>query len=77
LEFAARYLGADEHGRETFSYLEGEVPDDLDAGFSNATMSAAARLIRRFITRPLERHLRKAPRPNWRPGPQLYAIPRK
>jgi Ser/Thr protein kinase RdoA (MazF antagonist) len=48
LEFAARYLGVDEQGRETFSYLEGEVPDELDAGFSDATLAAAARMIRRF-----------------------------
>jgi hypothetical protein len=27
---APRYLGRDEQGRETFAYLEGDVPDDLD-----------------------------------------------
>jgi Ser/Thr protein kinase RdoA (MazF antagonist) len=48
LELTARYLGVDEQGRETFSYLEGEVPDELDAGFSDATLAAAARLIRHF-----------------------------
>jgi Ser/Thr protein kinase RdoA (MazF antagonist) len=45
---APRYLGRDEHGREIFSYLEGDVPDELDAGFSDETLSAAARLIRRY-----------------------------
>ena len=44
---APRYLGRDEQGRETFSYLEGDVPDELDA-LSDETLVAAARLIRRF-----------------------------
>jgi Ser/Thr protein kinase RdoA (MazF antagonist) len=48
LELAPRYLGTDEEGRETFSYLHGDVPDELDAGFGDATIAAAARLIRRF-----------------------------
>jgi len=48
LEIAPRYLGADQQGREIFSYLEGEVPAELDASFSDATLTAAARLIRRF-----------------------------
>ena len=48
LELAPRYLGVDDQGREMFSYLEGEVPDELDAGFTDATLVAAARLIRRF-----------------------------
>jgi Ser/Thr protein kinase RdoA (MazF antagonist) len=48
LDVAPRYLGSDEQGRETFSYLEGEVPDELDAGFSDATLASAARLIRRY-----------------------------
>jgi Ser/Thr protein kinase RdoA (MazF antagonist) len=48
LELAPRYLGTDEQGRETFTYLAGEVPDELDASFTDATLIAAARLIRRF-----------------------------
>lgn len=48
LELAPRYLGVDDQGREMFSYLDGEVPDELDAAFSDATVVAAARLIRRF-----------------------------
>ena len=48
LAFAPRYLGVDAEGREMLSYLEGEVPDELDAGFSDATLAAAARLIRRY-----------------------------
>ena len=48
LALAPRYLGVDEQGREIFSYLEGEVPDELDAGFGDAALEAAARLIRRF-----------------------------
>src|SRR5436309_9727864 len=47
LEIAPRYLGVDEQNREIFSHLAGEVPDDLDAGFDDATLVAAARLIRR------------------------------
>src|SRR5437868_8010810 len=31
-----------------FGFLEGDVPDELDAGYSDATLVAAARLIRRF-----------------------------
>jgi len=45
---APRYLGRDEQGRETFSYLEGEVPDELDAGLGDETLIAAACLIRRY-----------------------------
>ena len=41
---APRYFGRDEQGRETFSYLEGDVPNELDAGFSDEAVSAAARL---------------------------------
>jgi hypothetical protein len=48
LELAPRYLGVDGEGREILSYLEGEVPEELDAGFSDATIAEAARLIRRF-----------------------------
>jgi Ser/Thr protein kinase RdoA (MazF antagonist) len=48
LELAPRYGGVDEQGRETLSFLEGDVPAELDAGYSDATLVAAARLIRRF-----------------------------
>lgn len=47
-EDAPRYLGSDEQGREILSYLPGEVPLDLDASVPDATLAAAARLIRRF-----------------------------
>jgi hypothetical protein len=43
-----RYLGHDEKGRETFSFLAGNVPADLDATFADETLAAAAQLIRRF-----------------------------
>jgi aminoglycoside phosphotransferase (APT) family kinase protein len=48
LELAPRYRGVDEQGREMFSFLEGDVPDQLDASYSDATLVATARLIRRF-----------------------------
>ena len=48
LELAPRYLGVDDEGREMFSYLDGEAPDELDAALSDAAIVAAARLIRRF-----------------------------
>ena len=48
LEIAPRYLGTDQQGREMFSYLAGDVPVELDASFSDATLTIAAQLIRRF-----------------------------
>jgi len=45
---APRFLGVDRQGREVLSYIEGVVPDDLDAGISDAVLVAAARLLRRF-----------------------------
>jgi aminoglycoside phosphotransferase (APT) family kinase protein len=48
LEIAPRYLGTDQQGREMFSHLAGEVPAELNASFSDATLTAAAQLIRRF-----------------------------
>jgi hypothetical protein len=48
LELAPRYLGVDAAGREIFSYLGGNVPGELDADFSDATLAEAAQLIRRF-----------------------------
>jgi len=40
-------LGTDEQGRDIFSYIPGEVPDDL-AFHDDETLGAAARLIRRY-----------------------------
>src|SRR5712691_1834687 len=48
LDIAPRYLGVDEQGRETLGYIEGEVPDELDGGFSDRTLATAAHLIRRY-----------------------------
>jgi aminoglycoside phosphotransferase (APT) family kinase protein len=48
LEFAPRYLGIDAEGRESFGYVEGEVPDELDSTLKDSTLMAAALLIRRF-----------------------------
>ena len=45
---APRSIGADELGRETFSYLPGEVPAELDPDLSDDVLVKAARLIRRF-----------------------------
>jgi hypothetical protein len=45
---APRYLGVDDQGRETFSYLEGDVPSELDPELSDEALIEAARLIRRF-----------------------------
>ena len=45
---APRYLGIDDQGREVLSYIEGEVPDNLDAGLQDTALVAAARLLRRF-----------------------------
>lgn len=48
IEIAPRYLGVDDQDREMFSYLDGGVPGELDAHFDDATVTAAARVIRRF-----------------------------
>jgi tRNA A-37 threonylcarbamoyl transferase component Bud32 len=45
---APRYLGVDDRGREIFSYLEGEVPSELNPELSDEVLVEAARLIRRF-----------------------------
>jgi Ser/Thr protein kinase RdoA (MazF antagonist) len=47
-EGAPRYLGSDERGREIFSFQPGDVPEDLDASFSDQTLTSAARLIRSY-----------------------------
>jgi hypothetical protein len=45
---APLYLGADERGREIFSFQPGAVPTELDATISDETLAEAARLIRRY-----------------------------
>jgi aminoglycoside phosphotransferase (APT) family kinase protein len=45
---APRFLGVDERGRQVFSYLEGDVPAELDAELPDEALVEAARLIRRF-----------------------------
>jgi Ser/Thr protein kinase RdoA (MazF antagonist) len=47
-EAAPRYLGSDHAGRESFSFLPGDVPAELDASFDDETLATAARLIRRY-----------------------------
>jgi hypothetical protein len=42
-----RHLGADEKGREIFSYMSGDVPADLD-DYDDGSLGDAARLIRRY-----------------------------
>jgi aminoglycoside phosphotransferase (APT) family kinase protein len=44
---APRFLGTDEQGRDILSYLEGEVPADLEL-HDDVVLFAAGRLIRRF-----------------------------
>lgn len=44
---APRYLGIDEIGRETYSYISGDVPNDL-GNYSDDILQDAARLIRRY-----------------------------
>jgi Phosphotransferase enzyme family len=43
-----RFLGIDERGRETLSYREGVVPDNLRPDYSDEVLRAAAVLIRRY-----------------------------
>ncbi len=45
---APRFLGIDDRGREVLSYIEGFVPDNLDADFTDAQLAAAAQLLRRY-----------------------------
>jgi Ser/Thr protein kinase RdoA (MazF antagonist) len=47
-EAAPRYLGRDDQGREILSFLEGDVPSNLDPALSDEALTAAAHLIRRF-----------------------------
>jgi Ser/Thr protein kinase RdoA (MazF antagonist) len=45
---APRHLGIDQHGREVFSFVPGDVPADLDPSVDDETLAAAACLIRRY-----------------------------
>jgi hypothetical protein len=45
---APQYLGADDSGREIFTFVPGVVPDELDSRLPDETLVAAARLIRAF-----------------------------
>jgi Phosphotransferase enzyme family len=45
---APRYLGLDEQGREVFTFIEGTVPLNISPHFSDPTLQAAARMIRRY-----------------------------
>lgn len=47
-EDAPRYLGIDAKGRECLSYIEGVVPDNIDAGFTDDILSDAADQLRRL-----------------------------
>ena len=46
-EAAPRFLGVDAQGRDTFSFLPGHVPSDID-WWEDPQLAAAAALIRRF-----------------------------
>lgn len=45
---APRFLGIDDQGREILSFIEGFVPDNIDAGLTDQQLAEAARLLRRF-----------------------------
>jgi tRNA A-37 threonylcarbamoyl transferase component Bud32 len=45
---APRYLGVDDSGRDILEFIEGFVPPELDAGYPDSVLAAAATLIRRF-----------------------------
>lgn len=45
---APRFLGIDDQGRECLSYIEGFVPDNLDAELTDEQLADAARLLRRY-----------------------------
>jgi hypothetical protein len=45
---APHYVGADDAGRETLTFVPGVVPDELDAGLDDETLVGAARLISAF-----------------------------
>ncbi len=45
---APTVLGIDARGRDVLEFIDGRVPPELDGSYSNETLSAAARLIRRY-----------------------------
>jgi Ser/Thr protein kinase RdoA (MazF antagonist) len=45
---APRHLGQDEQGRDVLTFLEGEVPAELESAFSDETLAAAARIVRSY-----------------------------
>jgi Ser/Thr protein kinase RdoA (MazF antagonist) len=45
---APRFLGIDARGRGILSYRDGQLPDNLDPGWTDGQLAAAARLLRRF-----------------------------
>ena len=45
---APRFLGIDERGREVLSYIEGDVPANLDSALTDGQLAAAAHLLRRY-----------------------------
>jgi Ser/Thr protein kinase RdoA (MazF antagonist) len=45
---APRFLGIDDRGQEILSYLDGQVPDNLDPEWTDDQLAAAARLLHRF-----------------------------
>jgi aminoglycoside phosphotransferase (APT) family kinase protein len=45
---APRLLGIDNEGREMLSYIEGDVPSDLDARLTDGQLTDAAHLLRRY-----------------------------
>jgi hypothetical protein len=47
-EASPRFQGIDREGRETLSYLEGTVPDNLCPDYSDEVLTAAARMLRRY-----------------------------
>jgi len=63
-EGAPRLLGTDEYGRDILTFIEGEVPADLSF-HGDATLRAAARLIRRFHDLTAELVAPEAARPVW------------
>src|SRR5262245_16638835 len=54
---APRFLGTDSEGRETLSFLPGDVPPEL-GHFSDAQLMAAARLLRQLHDATLDCSLR-------------------
>ena len=45
---APRFLGIDRQGREILSYIDGFVPDDIEADMPDEQLATAAQVLRRF-----------------------------